>query len=362
MRNQHSGRRACAAGALLTALLCLAVPGSSTLASHLSDLNRDGVVSLQDLILFSEKELGQDWRTVNWCAWLRQPHRHEAHVADLKQFVQWYFGCVLEPLAVVNSNDYPTRVAWGPDGKLYVSDAKSGSVFIYERTPALTLVGELKGLDKPLGVAVDAQGNLYVGNDGRDNVEVYDPAGDRLGTIGDGLIRMPNDLEFDAAGDLYVVDSRSNRVWIFDPVTGVRLRDIGEGMLRFPIAVAVGAGEVYVGDQGNAQVKVFDAAGTHLRSLGRAVSQGSLGFKWKGRFIRLQDLALDASGRVHAVDCHMGLIQILNPTTGAFVASYGTQGTEPGQLNLPLGMALNAAGEMAVASTENRRVEILAAP
>jgi DNA-binding beta-propeller fold protein YncE len=334
----------------------------SSIHTHLSDLNNDGVVSLQDLILFSERELGQDWRTVNWCAWLREPHKHEAQVAGLKEFVQWYFACELDPLAVVSTNDYPTRVAWGPEGRLYVSDAKIGSVFIYERTPELTLVGELKGLDKPLGVAVDEQGNLYVGNDGRDNVEVYDAAGDRTGTIGDGLIRMPNDLALDEAGDLYVVDSRSNRVLVFDPVTGVLIREIGDGLVRFPIAVAVGGGEVYVGDQGNAQVKVFDLAGTHLRSLGRAVSQGSLGFKWKGRFIRLQDLALDASGRVHAVDAHMGLIQILNPATGAFIATYGTQGTAPGQLNLPLGMALNPAGEMAVTSPENRRVEILSAP
>jgi DNA-binding beta-propeller fold protein YncE len=58
----------------------------------------------------------------------------------------------------------------------------------------------------------------------------------------------------------------------------------------------------------------------------------------------------------------MGLIQILNPATGGFIASYGSQGTDPGQLNLPLGIALNPAGEMAVASSENRRVEILPTP
>jgi hypothetical protein len=104
MRNQQIRPRALCAGALLTALLCLGVPGSPAHADHLSDLNKDGVVSLQDVILFSANQLGQDWRTVDWCAWLRQPHKHEAHVADLKRFVQGYFGCVLEPLAVVNSN------------------------------------------------------------------------------------------------------------------------------------------------------------------------------------------------------------------------------------------------------------------
>ena len=73
------------------------------------------------------------------------------------------------------------RLALGPGGNLYVSDPKIGSVFIYDS--GLSIVAELKGLDKTLGLAVDDQGNIYVGNNGRRNVEIYDASGLLTATI-----------------------------------------------------------------------------------------------------------------------------------------------------------------------------------
>jgi hypothetical protein len=49
------------------------------------------------------------------------------------------------------------RLALGPDGKLYVSNAQVGSVFIYE-AGSLNQSAELKGLGEVLGVAVDSSG------------------------------------------------------------------------------------------------------------------------------------------------------------------------------------------------------------
>jgi DNA-binding beta-propeller fold protein YncE len=351
-----------AVGVLASIFLCVGVPSSAARASYKSDQNRDGLVNLQDLILFSENVLRQDWRTVDWCAWIEQPHKQQEQFADLILFIRDYFDCDFDLLAVSNSNASPTRVAWGPNGRLYVSDAKVGSVFIYERLPQLTPVAELKYLSTPLGVLVDAQGSLFVGNDGRGNVEVYSSEGLKTATIGEGTIQMPNDLALDAAGRLYVADSRSNKVWVFDLATGGLVRSIGDGELRFPAAVAVAGGEVFVADQSNFGVKVFDLQGALLRTLGGPVRQGSLGFKWKGLFIRLQDLEIDGSGRVHTLDSHMNLIQILDPVGGGYLGSYGTQGAAPGELNLPLGMALNASGEMAVANRANQRVDVITTP
>jgi DNA-binding beta-propeller fold protein YncE len=319
------------------------------------------VVDLQDVIVFAEKELGQDWQTVDWCAWLESgdPHINKKHMEALLAFIAEYFAC--DAPAVVNANNYPTRLTWAADGRLYVSDALAGSVFVYERQPELTPVAEVQHLAKPLGVALDASGRLYVGVDGRDRVEVYDAGGALVATIGDGSIQMPNDLAFDAAGNLYVVDSRSNQVWVYDP-SGALLRSIGQGELRFPVALAISGAELYVADQRNYQIKVFDLQGNLLRTLGGPVTQGSLGWKWKGQFVRLQAVGLDAAGRLHALDSHQGLIEVLNATTGAFLTSYGAKGTGPGQLSLPLGMAVNSAGETAVADADNQRIEILAIP
>ncbi|MDH3520334.1 MAG: NHL repeat-containing protein [Myxococcales bacterium] len=349
---------------LLGMALCLVLPVSPARAAGWSDRNGDGVVDLVDLALFSQQELGQEWSAVDWCDWSATPHKHEKQLLDLLDFVDRFFHCALaDPLVLRNANKYPTRLAWGPGAQqLYVTDARANAVFVYAADASLVATGELKGLGTPLGIAVDASGKLYVGNNGRDNVEVYSPDGVRVAILGAGTLQMPNDLAFDASGRLYVVDSRSNCVFVFDPATGQSLGSIGAAELRFPSALAIAGAELFVADQGNHLIRVYDLNGTLLRSLGGEVGQGMLGYKWQGKFIRLQGLAVDAAGRLHALDSHMGVIQILNASTGGFLTSYATQGAAPGQLDLPLGMALNAAGAMAVANTQNQRIELLTPP
>jgi DNA-binding beta-propeller fold protein YncE len=270
--------------------------------------------------------------------------------------------CGNAPGTACTASSYPTRLFWAPDGRLYVSDAQSGSVFVYERRPGLTQVGRYRKLLKPLGIALGPNGALYVGDDGKDRVEVYDPEGTIIRTIGDGSILMPNDLAFDATGDLYVVDSKSNEIQVYDPISGALLRTIGAGELRFPVALEISGQEIFVADQRNAQIKVFDLQGNLLRALGGFVGQGSLGYSWKGKFVHLQSVAIDSAGRLHALDTQQGLIEVLDATTGAFITSYGVKGTGPGQLSMPLDIDINDADETAVSDAGNRRVEILSVP
>ena len=255
-------------------------------------------------------------------------------------------------MAVTNAPLYPTRIAVGADGKTYVSDAQVGAVFVLDAR--LRTVGQLKGLKAPLGVAVDVSGRIYVGSDSRDCVDVYSPGGERLATIGEGLLQMPNDLAIDEAGNLYVVDSRANAVVVFDP-DGKLLRTIGAGQLAFPSAIAIADGEVFVADQGHFQVQVFDTNGIHQRSFGAAVE--AFTNEWQGRFVKLQGLAVDSQGRLHAVDSYQNNVQILDARTGAYLDSYAMSAAGEGTLTLPLDIALNAAGDALVANAESRRVE-----
>lgn len=80
---------------------------------------------------------------------------------------------------------------------------------------------------------------------------------------------------------------------------------------------------------------------------------------WKGKFISLQSLAVDAQGNLHALDIYMNKIQILNPVTGAYISDYGEYGTGAGQLKLPLDIVINYSGEVIVANADNKRVEVI---
>jgi len=269
---------------------------------------------------------------------------------------------------VLFENNFPTRLALGLDNDIYVSDAKADTVFIYDAE--LNLAGKLVGIPRPLGVAVAPNGNIYVGSDARDEVQIYDERGVRIQTIGSGAIRMPNDLVVDRDGWLYVADSLSNKVWIFDP-NGVPAGSAGStgdvpGQLDFPVAITIGyrtegnveVGELYVADQRHARIKVFDLMGKFLRAYGDRITRGMASSNWHGKFARIQSLAIDARGRLHAVDCYMNNVQILDADTGGYIDSYGQFGAAEGQLNVPLDVLI-VGGKVIITNAGNKRVEVI---
>ncbi|MEI6126115.1 MAG: 6-bladed beta-propeller [Pseudomonadota bacterium] len=262
-------------------------------------------------------------------------------------------------LRVLNFNSYPTRICLGPGGRIYVSDAKLGSVFIYDTNQKV--LGELKNLASPLGVAVDVQGNIYVGNNGRDNVEVYSSAGDRLREIDNGGIKMPNDLVLDKDTNIYVVDSLSDTVKVYSSdgrfLRGIGSSGDGEGGLKFPVSLAIlyqGAGELHVADQGHKKIQVYSLQGQFLRSYGEVLTNEA---EWQGRFMKLQSIEADGRGRIHALDIYQHKVQIFNAATGQYIDSYGAFGINAGQLNVPLDILVNDIAEVLVTNSGNQKVE-----
>lgn len=61
------------------------------------------------------------------------------------------------------ASGFMLRGAKGPDPLLYISDNGRGTVTVFSQNhPGLGPVGKITGLDAPLGIAVDAQSNLWV--------------------------------------------------------------------------------------------------------------------------------------------------------------------------------------------------------
>ena len=272
--------------------------------------------------------------------------------------------CESGPLAIEHANHYPARLARTPDGRILVSDPFVGSVFIYDSE--LKPIGEIKGMGRPLGVAVNSGGSIYVGDDATDNMLIYNSDGELLLTLAEGSILMPNDIAIDEYANVYVADSVGATIRVFDP-TGAHLRDIGrpgdgDGELKFPSSIAIayrqpGQGELFVADQGNFRIQVFDLEGAFLRAYGTAVEAFSM--EWQGRFAKAQSLAVDSAGNLHALDSHLNKIQILSADTGAYISSYGSFGLSRGKLNVPLDILLTPGGEAVVTNAGNRRVEII---
>jgi tripartite motif-containing protein 71 len=132
----------------------------------------------------------------------------------------------------------------------------------------------------------------------------------------------------------------------------------GEGVLRFPEAVAVAAnGEVYVADQYSYLVQRFSSNG---RFLGQWGSHGA----GLGQFGSVGGLAVTPAGDVYLIDSEHDRVEEFEPS-GRFVRAWGAAGRALGQFDFgsggpgvpPGGGIAVAHGYVYVADTGNDRVE-----
>lgn len=365
-----------------------------------SDLNGDGTVDLADLKIFSTNYLERDMGTVDWCAFQaatvsgldfegKSTKYYVSHFGALLSFIEHEFGCGAPPpppskIALENEPRDIGRVAEAPPavGGFYVTDPTVGSLFIYDEF--LVPKAEIKGLKGALGVAVDPQGRVLVGNSRRKNVEVYDPAtGDLLAVFGQGLLVMPNAITVDDAGYIYVTDSKKHNIKVFDPAYNLvkKLGRAGEGVdeLYFPtnarlvthsVGGVAGVQELFVADNGNLRVQVFDLDGNWKRTITFEGTPNS-GCDWMGNncdvyglppFTRVQSVDFDLQGRLHVLDSFTASVMMFDAETGDFLGYYGEEGTGPGFLKLPRDLLITSAGNPVVIAGEGGRLEMYTSP
>lgn len=124
----------------------------------------------------------------------------------------------------------------------------------------------------------------------------------------------------------------------------------GPGEMVWPAGIAIDSDQrLYITDEWNQRVSVFDIEGTLLDEWGR---EGS----GDGQFNRPAGIAFDASGNLLVVDAGNHRVQKFSKE-GKFLSKWGSYGSGPGQFNMPWGVALNQAGEVYITDWRNDRVE-----
>ena len=167
---------------------------------------------------------------------------------------------------------YPSGIATGPDGRLYVADTAHGRVVVLDRHGHLLGQFPRGGatLGSPVALAVDRRGDVYVADAAHNRIDVFSPAGTPLrswngsGDGGSGL-EDPDGLAIDGAGDVFVSDADHDRIDVFSP-DGRLLRRFGApgiraGQLNHPGGLTVDChGSVIVADTDNNRLEVFAGA------------------------------------------------------------------------------------------------------
>jgi tripartite motif-containing protein 71 len=217
----------------------------------------------------------------------------------------------------------------------------------------------------PAGLAVDADGTLYVIDSLKNQIRVFDRDGKPVATWGErgsapGQFRFTDGSDFwgDVAlgpdGNLYVLDSFNDRVQVLGP-DGTFLREWGEtgtaaGQFVAPDGITVDrAGRVYVTDD---RVQIFDREGRFLAAWAPSEAEGE----------PLQDpadVAVDAAGMVSVTD-HASDRIVRFDADGTVIEAIGETGDHPGQLMGPWGVAVDAAGNLYVAEYHGNRIQVFA--
>lgn len=125
----------------------------------------------------------------------------------------------------------------------------------------------------------------------------------------------------------------------------------------FSIAVDAG-GHVFAANQGNNVIDVWDAAsGTPVPVFGSLGSSGGGLGSGNGQFRAPQGVAVDAAGNIYVADTQNDRVQVFD-SSGAFVRKFGTPGSVAGKLNGPRGLGIDTAGNVYVADSDNNRISV----
>ncbi len=220
-------------------------------------------------------------------------------------------------------------------------------------------------LASPESVAVDGAGNVWIADSGNGRVKKCSAAGSC--TVAASGLANPVDVAV-ADGVVYVADWTTNVVLRYDAnggalgalvgVAGVPYVTTGN-LFNAPAGAGLAAdGSLYVLENWGYRLTKQDAAGQPLWSVGQAGVPGSgnarLGALYQGP---QGSMAIDASGRVYLPDTGNHRVQVFN-ADGSFSRSFGSQGAGNSQFSCPSGVAISPlTGDILVVDTCNERVQ-----
>jgi sugar lactone lactonase YvrE len=215
-------------------------------------------------------------------------------------------------LYIVNSASSAWTTAITPAGLSVFTLAGSGNADFADGQ------GANASFNDPKGIAVDGNGNVYVGDYVNQRIRKVTPSG-LVSTLAGSGSRAFSDGQGESAG------------------------------FNFPTGVAVdGAGNVYVADEWNHSIRKITPSGLVSTIAGTGAQGYTDGQGTSAQFRYPTGVAVDGAGYVYVSDSSNGVIRKITPS--------GLVSTLAGGFNYPRGIAVDGAGYVYVADEANSRI------
>ena len=250
----------------------------------------------------------------------------------------------------------------------------------------------------PQSVAVDGAGNLFIADTNNQRVRKVDGnsgiimtvAGDgELGFDGDGSLATsaklakPSGVAMDGAGNLFIADTTNSRIRRVDEGTGIITTVAGngitgdggdggpatDGQLNTPLGIAVdGIGNLFIADTNNHRVRKVDGVTGIITTV---AGNGTPGYNNDGivavnaQLDSPAGVAVDSAGNLFIADTDNhrirkvdGVTGIISTVAGNGLAGFGGDGgaATTAQLARPYGVAVDSAGNLIIADFNNHRI------
>jgi len=248
------------------------------------------------------------------------------------------------------------------------------------------LHAEAARLNHPLGIALDRSANLYIADEFNNRIRRIDAETGEITTVagngsfafgGDGgpaveaSLAHPAAVAIDSSGNLLISDSLNNRIRRVDAET-LRISTIaGTGVAGFsgdgglassaalnnPIGIAIdSSGNILIADSGNHRIRRIDARTGEITTVagnGRAELSGDGGPAVQASLNFPLGVAVDARGNIYIADSRNSRIRRVDADRLITTVARGGQS----KLNRPSSVAVDPSGNLFIADTLNNRIQ-----